>query len=156
MIVRLIYTSRPARALAMHEVEDILQISKRNNTANHISGMLVYGDHFFLQCLEGPRNEVNETYLRICRDDRHQDCILLRYEQVECRIFGQWAMGRIQYKASASLLAMKYSAHGILDPYAMSSVQAEMFMKELGDIAKAAAEKKKLTRSLSSSGTQAK
>ncbi len=147
MLVRLIYASRPSRALAIHEVDEILKVSKHNNAAKHISGVLIYGDYFFMQCLEGPRNEVNETYLRICRDDRHHDCILMLYEQVDCRIFGHWAMGRIQYKAKSSSLAMKYSPHGYLDPYAMTSTQAEKFMRELGEFAKAA-EKKRLNKSL--------
>jgi len=148
MLVRLTYTSRPGEQLGIHEVDTILTTSKRNNATNHISGILVYGDHFFLQCLEGPRNEVNDTYLRIAGDKRHTDCMLLRYEHVDCRIFGQWAMGRIQYKAEASGLAKKYSTHGFLDPYAMSSNQAEKFMIELGELAQVANERKQLHKTL--------
>jgi len=148
MLVRLTYASRPSKELSIHEVDTILAISKRNNAANHLSGILVYGDHFFLQCLEGPRNEVNDTYLRIARDPRHTDCMLLRYEHVDCRIFGQWAMGRIQYKAEASGLAKKYSTHGFLDPYAMSSNQAEKFMIELGELAANANSRQKLQKTL--------
>jgi len=148
MLVRLIYASRPSETLSIHELDSILSVSKRNNAANHLSGILVYGDHFFLQCLEGPRNEVNESYLRISRDPRHNDCMVLLYEHVDCRIFGQWAMGRIQYKAEASRLAKKYSTHGFLDPYAMRSTQAEQFMEELGRLAEAASKRSRLEKSL--------
>ena len=60
----------------------------------------------------------------------------------------QRAMGRIQYKAEASALAKKYSTHGFLDPYAMSSSQSEKFMVELGELAQAANDRKQLHKTL--------
>lgn len=135
MLTRLIYASRPSRALGIAEVDRILSASKQNNAAAHISGALIYTDHFFMQCLEGPRNDVNATYLRISADERHTDCVLLRYEHVDARLFAHWAMGRIQLAADRSPIVQRYSTHGMLDPYALNSRQAEMFMQDVAHVA---------------------
>ena len=134
MLVRLIYVSRPTQNLGIYEVNEILQISKKNNARDHITGALIYSDHVFLQCLEGPRNEVNQTYQRIGKDERHMDCVLLQYEHVDARLFGRWDMGSIQFKAEHNPVVMKYSAHGYFDPYGMNSRQCEMFMRDVAQL----------------------
>jgi len=134
MLVRLIYASRPNARIGISEVQKILEISKRNNGNAHLSGALIFTEHFFLQCLEGHRNAVNQTYARISKDDRHTDCVLLRYDHVDARIFGKWSMGQIALKKQQNPIIEKYSTHGFFDPYAMNSNQAELFMI---DIAKA-------------------
>lgn len=131
MLVRLIYASRPSQQVGIHGVNEILTISKKNNIKDNITGALVYSEHVFLQCLEGPRNEVNTTYRRICADARHTDCVLLQYMDIDFRLFGRWDMGSIQFKAEHNPLVMKYSEHGFFDPYNMNSRQCEMFMKDI-------------------------
>jgi len=134
MLVRLIYASRPNERIGISEVQKILDVSKRNNGNVHISGALIFTEYYFLQCLEGHRNEVNQTYARIAKDERHTDCVLLRYDHVDARIFGKWTMGQIALKKQQNPIIEKYSTHGFFDPYAMNSNQSELFMT---DIAKA-------------------
>jgi len=134
MLVRLIYASRPAKNIGISEVHKILETSKRNNGNVNVSGALIFTEHYFLQCLEGHRNAVNQTYARISKDERHTDCVLLRYDHVDSRIFGKWSMGQIALNKQQNPIVEKYSAHGFLDPYAMNSNQSELFMT---DIAKA-------------------
>jgi len=148
MLVRLIYCSRPARQLGINDIGKIINVSEKNNKPDHISGILIFTDVFFIQCLEGPRNAVNQAYTRICQDDRHMDCILLRYEHVDSRLFGQWAMGRIELTSQHHPVVYKYSAHEFLDPYAMSSNQAELFMRDMGKISQKLAERKKMSETL--------
>lgn len=131
MLVRLIYASRPAHQLGIHAVNEILKVSKKNNARDHITGALVYSEHVFLQCLEGPRNEVNIAYQRISKDTRHTDCLLLQYTAVDSRLFTRWDMGNIQFKAEHNPIVLKYSDHDFFDPYNMNSNQCEMFMKDL-------------------------
>ena len=131
MLVRLIYASRPTDEIGIHEVSKILKVSKKNNAKSNITGVLVYSTHVFLQCLEGPRNEVNQTFQRICNDTRHNDCVLLQYMAVDARLFGRWDMGNIKFKAEHNPIVLKYSEHGFFDPYDMNSNQIEMFMKDI-------------------------
>ena len=42
----------------------------RNNAARGVSGFLLCTRPFFLQCLEGPANKVEEVFLKIYRDTR--------------------------------------------------------------------------------------
>ncbi|OIQ00742.1 MAG: hypothetical protein AUK35_02550 [Zetaproteobacteria bacterium CG2_30_46_52] len=134
MLVRLIYASRPAKNIGISEVSQIMSVSKHNNQMGNLSGALIYTEHFFMQCLEGDRNAVNEAYTRIGKDDRHTDCVLLRYEHVDFRIFGQWSMGQISLGKQQNPIVKKYSDHGYFDPYTMNSNQSELFMH---DVAKA-------------------
>ncbi|MDX8388097.1 MAG: BLUF domain-containing protein [Ghiorsea sp.] len=134
MLVRLIYASRPNKVIGMSEVAKIMSVSKHNNQLSELSGALIYTEHYFMQCLEGDRNAVNQAYTRISKDDRHTDCVLLRYEHVDARIFGQWSMGQIALGKQQNPIIKKYSSHGFFDPYAMNSNQSELFMH---DVAKA-------------------
>lgn len=131
MLVRLIYASRPSRTLGISEMAKIMSISQRNNGATNLSGALIYTDHFFMQCLEGERNAVNEAYTRIGKDDRHMDCVLLRYEHVDARMFGQWSMGQIALGKEHNPIVYRYSEHGFFDPYNMTSNQSELFMHDV-------------------------
>ncbi len=73
--------------------DSILAVSRTNNRADGISGLLVAGQKRFLQALEGPADAVRETYARIAADPRHYACVLLGERITATRQFGDWAMG---------------------------------------------------------------
>jgi len=52
--VRLTYVSRMTESCDMEAVEEILRVSRPQNAARGITGMLCYDPQYFLQCLEGP------------------------------------------------------------------------------------------------------
>lgn len=62
------------------------------NAANGITGMIISGNRFYLQVLEGSRLPVNRLYQNILRDDRHRSPTLLRYTEIKSRDFGSWSM----------------------------------------------------------------
>tara|TARA_Y100001951_G_scaffold21856_1_gene16832 strand:+ start:3806 stop:4006 length:201 start_codon:yes stop_codon:yes gene_type:complete len=51
-----------------------------------------HNQHYFLQCLEGSRSNVNKIYHRILNDKRHRDPIILDYQEIEARDFSAWEM----------------------------------------------------------------
>ncbi len=64
-MIRLIYISTARSELSTVELEGILRISRRNNAAVGVTGLLIVGGRRFLQALEGPADAVVQTYDRI-------------------------------------------------------------------------------------------
>lgn len=75
-----------------HATTDILQLSRRNNERDGITGLLYSDDKRFLQVLEGPDAAVEATLARIARDTRHRAMVMLSRRVVDAREFGSWSM----------------------------------------------------------------
>ena len=90
---RLLYISTARKPLDDKTLEGILRISRRNNAAVGVTGLLVVGGRRFLQALEGPSDAVTQVFDRIARDARHFAIVRLSTTEVETRLFGDWAMG---------------------------------------------------------------
>jgi hypothetical protein len=72
---------------------DILSVSKRNNTRDGVSGILMYHDQMFFQILEGERTRAKKCYARILCDPRHSAISLMWEGEAESRTFTPWALG---------------------------------------------------------------
>ena len=57
-MLRLLYISTARHPHNREEIEVILRISRRNNLAADVTGLLVAGARRFLQVLEGPERSV--------------------------------------------------------------------------------------------------
>ena len=55
-------------------------------------GLLIFGAELYMQFLEGPVQELDETFNRIKRDNRHADIRILRVNLTDRRLFGSWKM----------------------------------------------------------------
>jgi hypothetical protein len=117
---RLIYTSTATRLLKEDELFKLLNSARSKNSADHITGILIYHEGCFLQVLEGEKDAVERCFKRICRDGRHTDYIELANEAAISRMFTAWWMA--------------YRKFGDLGPY-----QQKQFV-ELRDLAKTAQE----------------
>jgi hypothetical protein len=71
----------------------VLTLSRRNNAAVAVTGLLIVGGRRFLQVLEGPEAAVRSTYERIARDPRHFAVVVLADGPVAERSFAKWSMG---------------------------------------------------------------
>ena len=89
---RLIYKSRATRPLDWAIVSEILNQSEENNANARITGFLLASKTHFLQVIEGTFEDVNTLFLRIARDDRHDELQILSYEVIDARLFETWAM----------------------------------------------------------------
>lgn len=135
MLVRLVYVSYSNTAMSEKEVGDILEKSKNDNSKKSISGVLMYSDRYFFQCLEGERKDVNKTYLRITADPRHSRCMQIEYSQVDSRLFANWSMEYVAYSGVTDKLFAKYSENGLFMPYEFSAGQAVGLLTELSQAA---------------------
>ena len=135
MLVRLIYASR-ARSPVSHEmVEAILASARKNNPPKGITGVLCYSDAIFVQVLEGGRDQVNQMYGQLQRDERHHDLVLLGYESIDERQYASWTMGKIRLDKINRSLLLKYSVCGELNPYLVSNCATVALLNELASTA---------------------
>jgi hypothetical protein len=131
MLVRLLYASRAAEAVTQSTIDSIMQQSRQHNPANGITGMLCYGGDVYMQVLEGGRAAVNALYNRIVSDARHQQVVLLHYEEIDERRFAGWTMGHVNLaKVNASTL-LKYLEKAELDPFVVSGRASMALLDEL-------------------------
>jgi len=75
------------------ELENILEVSRRNNSEKGITGMLIYADGSIIQLLEGKKEVIMSTYRKILHDPRHSGIIKLKEGELTERNFSQWSMG---------------------------------------------------------------
>jgi hypothetical protein len=109
--VRLIYKSRAAAPIDQPLIEEIETVSARRNQALGITGLLLATRSHFLQVLEGDMAAVNQVYNDIVRDDRHRDILLISYQQITEREFGQWAMKGTGVSLMGRVIAGKLKIH---------------------------------------------
>ena len=89
----LLYASSSPRKFDDAELADLLALSRRNNEATGISGMLLYADGNFIQYIEGPADKVTSLYRRIGEDPRHRNLTVLVEGDADRRRFPDWSMG---------------------------------------------------------------
>jgi hypothetical protein len=92
MVYFLLYVSSAKKLFSRNELDEILAISRKNNTAVDVSGILLYKDGNLMQLLEGAQPEVTALYGRIGQDPRHTDLTLIWDGVEEERQFPSWSM----------------------------------------------------------------
>ena len=93
MLYQIAYVSLCRTRLNEELLLDILSVSKRNNTRDGVSGILMYHDQMFFQILEGERTCVKKCYARILCDPRHSAMSLMWEGDDGNRTFIPWALG---------------------------------------------------------------
>lgn len=77
----------------MNELFNILTEALVFNNLNHIYGALYYGNNYFVQCLEGNKEQVEHLYFKkILKDPRHENCEIMMLENIDDRMFSGWHM----------------------------------------------------------------
>jgi FAD-dependent sensor of blue light len=90
---RIVYVSSATEPFSERELEDLLEKSRQNNSKLGITGMLLYKDGNFMQCLEGPEEAVGTLAAKIKSDPRHRGVLVLLQGQLTQPEFSHWAMG---------------------------------------------------------------
>ena len=131
MLVRLLYASRAAKGVTQAAIDSIMQQSRAHNPAQGITGALCYGGDVYMQVLEGGRGPVNALYNRIVTDARHEQVMLLHYEEVGERRFAGWTMGQVNLGRINPSIVLKYSERPVIDPFAASGRVSMALLEEL-------------------------
>lgn len=93
MLHRIIYISSATHLFDQTELDAVLKVSRRNNGAAGITGVMLSHEGAFFQVLEGPQTKVEACFARILADSRHRGLIRLWEGAVEARAFPDWQMG---------------------------------------------------------------
>jgi len=100
-----VYISTMVQAAQPAQIDDILAVSRRNNVAGEVTGLLLHRGRRFMQVLEGERDPVLATVARIRSDPRHKAIVALSERALPERQFGNWAMASDRDLSADDLLA---------------------------------------------------
>ncbi len=89
----LIYVSSAVKLFSEDDLFFLLEQARINNTKYDVTGMLLYIDGNFMQCLEGKKNHVEIIYTKIREDGRHKDLTEIVFDPLKERNFKGWSMG---------------------------------------------------------------
>ncbi len=92
-MISIAYTSSAAVPFSEGDLLELLTLSRENNAAKGITGLLLYKEGKFLQVLEGDERPVRDLLSRIEKDTRHCQVEELRWEVIKERRFPDWSMG---------------------------------------------------------------
>jgi hypothetical protein len=88
-----VYVSTATRPFSPAELNELLSLSRERNQASGITGMLLFKDGCFIQAFEGEKEAVRNLQLRIERDPRHHNIVVLMNGPIDQRDFSAWTMG---------------------------------------------------------------
>ena len=74
------------------DVHTLSRQASSRNFAEEITGVLLHRNGHFLHVIEGPKEYVENLFLRIIADDRHKNLRLLFRKIVTCRQFSSSSM----------------------------------------------------------------
>lgn len=130
-LTRLVYYSQRNPSISLN-VEELLGICQRNNSAMNVTGILHYNGNYFLQVLEGGRAEVSSIYHRIASDPRHVNIILISCMDVRERIFPTWSMGLHEgMDAETRNIFLRYFPSNTVNPEAVSTESLLDFLQDV-------------------------
>ncbi len=89
---RMIYRSRSVEPLNWEIVRSITSKSEVYNEGVGLTGVLLASRTHFMQAIEGNFEDVNATFRRICRDERHTEISIVHFSVIDARLFGGWGM----------------------------------------------------------------
>ncbi|MEM7217234.1 MAG: BLUF domain-containing protein [Pseudomonadota bacterium] len=130
MQIRLTYFSKAVRDMSLQDIQDILGTARSNNADLEVCGMLCYESRWFLQTLEGDRDDVNELFLEIADDPRHDDVVISSYEYVDQRQFPDWHMGYAASSGAVNAMLLEFGMESF-DPPAMTADQSVAFLSAM-------------------------
>lgn len=90
---RLVYVSQAMTHMQDGALDDILTTARGNNSKHKITGLLLFDGVHFMQLLEGPTKEVEDTFSAIVKDERHRGVVRIASETGVERQFPGWSMG---------------------------------------------------------------
>jgi hypothetical protein len=100
MLYQITYMSDAVGEVTDDVLENILEASRRNNTKEEVTGLLLHQDGHYIQVIEGELEAVVTCFERICQDPRHQNLRTLLRSDIRERLFKNWAMGTLSKDSS--------------------------------------------------------
>lgn len=132
-LTRLIYASRASQRLQHDEVMGLLDQARTANVNRGITGVLYFNRRYFLQLIEGEREEINRLFRSLIADPRHELVTILDYEEIDHREFSQWSMGFVPESSLSRDVLMRFSARGQFEPFDLGARGSHELVTALGE-----------------------
>jgi hypothetical protein len=110
----------------------LLETSNRNNESNGITGALVFDSDWFVQCLEGERDQIWSTFQKIECDPRHAHVTVVEMLRTDGRSFGKWWMGCAEKNRNNAILFEPYMRGGGFRPDLLTRIELRALLSVLG------------------------
>lgn len=110
-LASIVYRSRAVKPLTDYDLYELVQAAQRKNSADSITGLMLYDEGQFYQWVEGPAENVMRLMRTIKRDPRHTDIEILSDKTTTERQFGDWKM-RLATRGARSI----NSLHNVVVP----------------------------------------
>ena len=95
------YKSNASSIISKKDIDDIIIVSRKNNTSIEVTGCLFYHDDGFFQILEGSMKNVLSTFEKLKKDPRHHNVQIIYKGWKKRRYFSDWAMALLLEDNSA-------------------------------------------------------
>ncbi|MGY6567616.1 MAG: BLUF domain-containing protein [Salinarimonas sp.] len=115
-------------------LREILEIARRKNGENGVTGYLIFDKAYFLQILEGEKDAVEETYRRIAGDRRHADVTLVDQRAIVQRNFSDWNMGSAMRSVDHEEVYLAHGISGAIDPTKLDGAKILSLATDLRDL----------------------
>jgi hypothetical protein len=90
---QLLYISLATRDFSDAELSVLLEEARLANFEHNVTGLLLYVERLFIQCIEGEQKTVSQLAKNIQNDGCHTDFTLRLDKSVEAPSFSNWSMG---------------------------------------------------------------
>ena len=98
-LTSLTYTSLARHDLQQTDLEDIHRTARERNSANGITGLLIFNGTHFLQIVEGSPEAIDGLMERLRRDPRHSALEVRDERKIAERSFPDWSMELVKVRA---------------------------------------------------------
>lgn len=117
------------------ELKKIFETCTKNNVTKDVTGVLLHEGGYFVQLLEGDKENLDDVMSRVADDRRHTDIIVFVDEPIDQRQFPNWAMETF-YLSNPEILQAS-TLKNLRDIYSnsneMESSKFVLFLKEMLD-----------------------
>ena len=134
-LISLMYASKISseHSQIRQDLMDILTEAVNFNSRHNITGVLYYGNGYFLQYLEGEREQIEVLFSKsILRDSRHHNCEIIFMEPSKNRSFERWSM---KFAPINTKIREFFKQHHVdeFNPYLLSTQSIPSFIQLLVD-----------------------
>ena len=132
MLSQLVYFSERGD-LGPGGIQHLVDQAREKNARCGVTGAILFDPRYFLQCLEGERQDVTSIFGRIMADERHDNVSLMSVRDIEHRDFPDWTMGLMTSTDSMMPIFRQFLTMDELTPQSLSCESAVALLKSLRD-----------------------
>jgi hypothetical protein len=107
MIYTICYISNKTETTDKASLEKIFATTQANNKHKSVTGILLFHEQSFLQVLEGDKTTLQELFLNIKKDSRHENIFVILDKKNERRIFDNYKSGFSIVKSKSDIKNLK-------------------------------------------------